>query len=247
MKNIFYLLLLFTQVFWAQDAFEKANRLYQKDKFQEAIAEYETILNTKNHAAEVYFNLGNAYYKLNKIAPSIYNYEKALQLNPNYEDAKNNLRFAQNMTIDEIKPIERVGFGKTIENFTSKHSYDDWGKIAIGFSVAFLLFFIAYYFLSNTTLKRIFFIGMFFALLGMVASVSFAFSEKKRIENDKPAIIFAEKVVAKATPKDSAKDSFTLHEGTKVQILQVANEWLKIQLSDERIGWITKDAIKELK
>ena len=247
MKNILYIFLLFTQVFWAQNAFEKGNALYKKDKFQEAITEYESILNSKNHSAEVYFNLGNAYYKLNKVAPSIYNYEKALLLNPNYGEAKNNLRFAQNMTIDEIKPIERVGFGKTVDDFTSQHTFDDWGKTAIGFSVVFLLFFVAYYFFSNTILKRIFFIGMFFALIGLVFSVSFAVSEKSRVENDKPAIIFAERIVVKSSPKESAKDSFTLHEGTKVQILETSNDWRKIQLADERVGWISKEALKEIK
>jgi len=247
MKNIIYIFLFFTQVFWAQNAFEKGNALYKKDKFQEAITEYESILNTKNHSAEVYFNLGNAYYKLNKVAPSIYNYEKTLLLNPNYGEAKNNLRFAQNMTIDEIKPIERVGFGKTVDDFTSQHTFDDWGKIAIGFSVVFLLFFVAYYFFSYTILKRIFFIGMFFALIGLVFSVSFAVSEKSRVEKDKPAIIFAERITAKANPKESAKDSFTLHEGTKVQILEISNDWRKIQLADERVGWISKEALKEIK
>jgi tetratricopeptide (TPR) repeat protein len=247
MKNILYIFLLFTQVFWAQDAFNKGNALYQKDKFQEAITEYETILNTKNHSAEVYFNLGNAYYKLNRVAPSIYNYEKALMLNPNYEEAKNNLKFAQNMTIDEIKPVERVGFGRTIEKFTSMHTYDDWAKITIGFSIVFLLFFIAYYFSSKTILKRIFFVGMFLIIIGLIVSVSSAISEKSRFDKDKPAIIFAESVAVKANPKESAKDSFILHEGTKVQVLETSNDWRKIQLADERIGWISIEALKEIK
>lgn len=247
MKNILYIFLLFTQVFWAQNAFEKGNELYKKDKFAEAVKEYESILRTQNHSAEVYFNLGNAYYKLNQVAPAIYNFEKALQLNPNYEEAKNNLTFAQNMTIDEIKPVERVGFGRTIEKFTSMHTYDEWAKITIGFSIAFLLFFIAYYFSSKTVLKRIFFVGMFLILIGLMISVSSAISEKSRFDNDKPAIIFAERIEVKSEPKETSKKAFMLHEGTKVQVIESQNNWKKIQLADERVGWISKETLKEIK
>ena len=247
MKNILYIFLLFTQVFWAQSAFDKGNELYKNDKFSEAIKEYESILRTQNHSAEVYFNLGNSYYKLNQVAPSIYNYEKALQLNPGYEEAKNNLKFAQNMTIDEIKPVEKIGFGRTIENFTSMHSYDEWAKITVGFSIVFLLFFIAYYFSSKTLLKRIFFVGMFLILIGLIISVSCAISEKSRFDNDKPAIIFAERIEVKSEPKETSNEAFILHEGTKVQVLETKKDWRKIQLADERIGWVDKRVLKEIK
>lgn len=247
MKNILYIYLLFTQVFWAQSAFDKGNELYKNDKFAEAIKEYESILRTQNHSAEVYFNLGNSYYKLNQVAPSIYNYEKALQLNPGYEEAKNNLKFAQNMTIDEIKAVEKIGFGRTIENFTSMHSYDEWAKITVGFSIVFLLFFIAYYFSSKTLLKRIFFVGMFLILIGLMVSVSSAISEKSRFDNDKPAIIFAERIEVKSEPKETSKEAYILHEGTKVQVLETKKDWRKIQLADERIGWVDKRVLKEIK
>ncbi|WDO13723.1 tetratricopeptide repeat protein [Flavobacterium sp. WW92] len=247
MKNVFYILLLFTQIFWAQDNFEAGNKLYRQDKFEEAVKAYENVLKTKKHSAELYFNLGNAYYKLNKTAPAIYNYEKALLLNPGYSEAKNNLQFAQNMTIDEIKPVQEVGFGKVIHDFTSSHTYDGWAKIAIGFSVIFLLFFIGYYFSAATMLKRIFFVGLFIALIGLIISVASAIAEKTRYENDKPAIIFADTISVKNEPKENADDAFILHEGTKVQVIEVLDNWRKIQLADEKEGWISKEALKEIK
>lgn len=247
MKNVFYILLLFTQIFWAQDNFEAGNKLYRQDKFEEAVKAYENVLKTKKHSAELYFNLGNAYYKLNKTAPAIYNYEKALLLNPGYSEAKNNLQFAQNMTIDEIKPVQEVGFGKVIHDFTSSHTYDGWAKIAIGFSVIFLLFFIGYYFSAATMLKRIFFVGLFISLVGLIVSVASAIAEKTRYENDKPAIIFSDTIGVKNEPKENADDAFILHEGTKVQVIEVLDNWRKIQLADEKEGWINKDALKEIK
>lgn len=247
MKNIVYILLLFTQVFWAQDNFEAGNKLYRQEKFEEAVKAYESVLKTKQHSAELYYNLANAYYKLNKTAPAIYYYEKALLLNPNYSDAKNNLQFAQNMTIDDIKPVQQVGFGKIIHDFTSSYTYDGWAKIAIGFSVLFLLFFIGYYFSAATWLKRIFFVGLFVALIALVISIASSIAEKASYENDKPAIIFADTVGIKNEPKENADNAFMLHEGTKVQIIETLDNWRKIQLADEKEGWVNKDALKEIK
>ena len=247
MKNIVYILLLFTQVFWAQDNFEAGDKFYRQDKFEEAVKAYENVLKTKQHSAELYYNLGNAYYKLNKTAPAIYNYEKALLLNPDYSDAKNNLQFAQNMTIDDIKPVQQVGFGKIIHDFTSSYTYDGWAKIAIGFSILFLLFFVGYYFSATTLLKRIFFVGLFVALIALVVSVASAIAEKASYENDRPAIIFADTVGIKNEPKENADNAFMLHEGTKVQIIETLDNWRKIQLADEKEGWVSKDALKEIK
>ena len=196
---------------------------------------------------ELYYNLGNAYYKLNKIAPSIYNYEKALLLNPNDVASKNNLRFAQNMTIDEIKPVIEVGFRKSVNDFTLKYTADEWAKISIAISFVFLLFFIAYYFSENTILKRIFFVGLLLALITLISTVSLAIKSKNLTEANRPAIVFEEITLVKLEPRNSAKDVFTLHEGTKVQVLEDKDNWKKIQLADERIGWISKNAIKELK
>lgn len=247
MKNLIYIFLLFTQVFWAQNAFQEGNKFYQEEKFEEAVTAYESILKSKKESVELYYNLGNAYYKLNKIAPSIYNYEKALLLNPKDIASKNNLRFAQNMTIDEIKPVVEVGFRKTINDFTLKNTADEWAKFSIGISFVFLVFFIAYYFFENTILKRIFFVGLGLAFLVLIATVFLSIRSKNLTEANRPAIVFAEITLVKLEPKNSAKDVFTLHEGTKVHVLEEAENWKKIQLADERTGWIAKDAIKELK
>ncbi|PZO28049.1 MAG: BatE protein, partial [Flavobacteriaceae bacterium] len=177
----------------------------------------------------------------------IYYYEKALLLNPGYSDARNNLQFAQNMTIDDIKPVQQVGFGKIIHDFTSSYTYDGWAKIAIGFSILFLLFFIGYYFSAATWLKRVFFVGLFVALIALIVSVASAIAEKTSYENDKPAIIFADTVGVKNEPKENADNAFVLHEGTKVQIIETLDNWRKIQLADEKEGWVNKDVLKEIK
>ena len=111
--------------------FKEANALYNGGQYAEAIDIYNEILNSGKHSVELYFNLGNAHYKLNNIAPSIYFYEKALQLSPNDEDVKNNLAFAQNMTIDDIDIIPETGLARFLNALTHYLSFDNCFKNSI--------------------------------------------------------------------------------------------------------------------
>ncbi len=247
MKYIFFILLFSTQISFAQNGFEKGNTNYQKGNYKEAVAAYETVLKQNKHSSELYFNLGNAYYKLNKVAPSIYNYEKALVLNPNNKDAINNLKFAQKRTIDEIKVIPKVGFAKLIRDFTGVYHFNTWAWISVGLAVGFLLFFIGYYFSQVTVSKRIFFFGMFVLFILVFVSMTSAFFEKSYFDNEKPAIVFAEKTDVTSEPRNGDKPIFVLHEGTKVFVFETVGRWKKIQLTDGTEGWIESSTIREVK
>ncbi len=248
MKNILYLFLLLSQVFFAQGSFEKGNALYQKGQYLQAAQTYESIIKEdKQHSAELYFNLGNCYYKLNKVALSIYNYEKALVLKPNDAETLNNLKFAKKLTIDEIKEIPKVGFAKLVQNFTGIFNYDNWAWISVGIAFAFLLSFIGYYFSQLTLSKRIYFIGMFVLLFALVLSVSAGIIEKDRFNNDCPAIVFAEMAEVRSEPQKGGSSIFLLHEGAKVYVKETLENWKKIELTDGTEGWIDASAIKEVK
>ncbi len=247
MKKILLLLLFTSQVFWAQNAFEQGNQYYQKENYQAAISSFERIINTGKQSAELYFNLGNCYYKLHKVAPAVYNYEKALLLNPNDNEIKTNLDFARKMAIDDIKVIPKVGFNKLVADFTSAYYYDTWAWIAVAFAVFSLLFFMGYYFSEKTIVKRVFFLGMFVWILGIGVATAAGFYEKGRDENERPAIVFADTAAVKSEPKATAADSFVLHEGSKVFILESIANWKKVELTDETTGWIEESAIKEIK
>ena len=226
---------------------EKGNALYQKGSYNEAIAAYESVLSSKKQSAELYFNLGNCYYKLNKVAPAIYNYEKALVLAPNDSEIHNNLKFAQKMAIDEIKEVPKVGFAKLLRDFTAVFYYDTWAWIAVSFSSLFLIFFIGYYFSQTTLSKRIFFIGMFVLVFLILISVMAAVFEKNHYENERPAIIFDEVAEVKGEPKSTAADVYVLHEGTKVYVQEALDNWKKIELTDGSEGWIESASIREVK
>lgn len=249
MKKLVYIFitLFFVQATLAQDAFTKANELYRKHKYAEAAQEYEAVLKGKQESAEVYFNLGNAYYKLGKIAPSVYNFEKALLLSPNYKDAQINLGYAKKMAIDDIKEVPKVGFSKMLYNLTGTYHYNTWAWIAVGFAFGVLAMFVGYYFAGTTLIKRIFFVGMFVALLVIIISVLSAVFVKSVTSKQRPAIVFAEVVAVKAEPAQNAEDAFVLHEGTTVSILEEVDNWKKIELADDSVGWIENSAIKEVK
>lgn len=247
MKKILILLLFVSQVIGAQNAFEQGNNFYQKENYPAAISSFESIIHSGKQSAEVYFNLGNCFYKIHKVAPAIYNYEKALLLNPNDAEIKTNLDFARKMAIDDIKVIPKVGFNKVIADFTSHYYYDTWAWIAVTFAFLFLLFFVGYYFSHKTSLKRLFFIGMFGWLVAMIISIASGFYEKNRNDNERPAIVFSETAAVKSEPKAAAADAFVLHEGTKVFILESIANWKKVELTDETTGWIEESAIKEIK
>ncbi|WP_431132719.1 tetratricopeptide repeat protein [Psychroserpens mesophilus] len=250
MKKLSYILtFLLSTLAFAQNnqLFDEANTLYNDANYTEALEKYKTILDSGEHSAELYFNIANAHYKLNHIAPSIYYYEKALLLKPNDKDIKNNIAFARNMTVDAIDSVPEVGIAKLIKNVTNVMSYDAWAKTAVVFVILFVVLFIAYYFTYSTSKKRIAFLTSNVSLLLAIVSLVFAFHKFKLVSNDQPAIVFAQQTTIKSEPNLRSTEAFVLHEGTKVQVLDTVSDWKKIKLSDGKTGWIMNDDIKMLK
>ncbi len=248
MKTLKFILLFFLPILmFGQTSFDKANELYKQENYQKAIDTYEEILESGQHSVELYYNLGNTYYKLNKIAPAIYNYEKALLLEPNNSDVKNNLKFVQNMMIDSFTEIPKVGFSNWLSGFTSVYHYDVWANIAIGFSFLVLLSFIGYYFISRMVLKRTFFGLALFFLVCSVLSVMIASFEKNQNQNYNPAIVFSESVIVRAEPNPSSANAALMHEGTKVYILESLDNYYKVELPNGVKGWVLQTTVKPLK
>lgn len=247
MKIIYLFFLLISSMVMGQSVFDQGNEHYRKGNYEEAIRSYESIIRDGKHSCDLYFNLANSYYKLSQIGPSIYYYEKALLISPNDKDIQNNLKFAKAKTIDEIKEVPKVGFEKLLQNITGLFHYNSWSLLAIGFSVLFFLLFLGYYFSGASLYKRIFFLGMFIIPIFIVLSVFSAWFEHHLYEQEQPAIVFAEVIEVKNEPRENATEAFTIHEGTKVFIMESLDNWHKIQLADESEGWISAESIKPLK
>ncbi len=246
--TLFFLLVVCLSVSAQNESlFDEATEAYNEGSYEKAVENYLEILENGQHSAELYFNLGNCYYKLNQIAPSIYYYEKALLLKPNDPETKNNLTYAQNMTLDAIDKIPETGLAKIKKDLTGFLSFNQWAKITVVFMVLFVLLYIAFYFFRYSSRKRIAFIASMVAFLISIISIIFAFVQYNEFKSDRPAIVFSEEIAVRSEPNDRSLEIFTLHEGAKVNILEELNDFNKIQIADGKTGWLPKESIKTLK
>lgn len=250
MKKLQFILILFIG-FWGfsqnQSLFELGNKAYNEGAYQDAVKHYQQILNNGEHSAELYYNLGNTYYKLNEIAPSIYFYEKALLLNPSDSDIKNNLVYAKNMTLDAIAILPETGLTKIYKSATSYFSFEEWAYASVVFMSLFVLCYLLYYFLRYATHKRIAFVAGLLCLIIALITIGIAYSKYKIFSSDQPAIVFDKEVIIKSEPNTTSAETFRLHEGTKVFILDQLGEWKKIKIADGKTGWLIEKSIKSLK
>ena len=223
-----------------------ADTEYQKGNYQQAIRDYEEILKN-GESAEIYFNLGNAYYRTDNITKAVLNYERARLLSPGDDDINFNLQFARSKTIDKITPQSEMFFVtwyKSLVNFTS---VDNWAKTGILCIVMALLLVLLYLFGPQLMLRKIgFFGGLAFFVIFLLSNL-FAFQQKQALDNRTGAIIMAPSVNIKKTPAKNSTDQFVLHEGTRVDIIDKGmTDWRCIRVGDGREGWIETKAIEEI-
>lgn len=249
MKNVIYILLFFTQAMIAQspeELFDKANKQYKDGLYKEAISTYDSIEKLGYISSELFYNLGNSYYKLNQVAPTIYNYERALILDPLNEDAQNNLVFAKRLTIDNIEELPKTILDKIDESIIKKLSYNQWAILIVVFSFLGSLLFLAFYYANKPSQKRFYFITSALSFLLFIVVFVVTMKEYNESASKIEAIVFAQQVVIKNAPTNNSDDVFTLHEGTKVMILDAVDNWKKIKIADGKIGWVTQDNLKLL-
>lgn len=249
MKKILILLMtLVTFISFSQNSekFEKGKTHYKEANYEAAIGAWESILESGEHSAALYYNLGNAYFKAEQIGPSIYYYEKALQLAPNDSEIKNNLAIAQSRTIDAIEPVPENFFSTWLKKIADIFTFDGWAWVTVFFVLSFTVLFLLYYYSSLSSKKRLLFALSFIALFFAIASLSFAFITYDKIENEHTVIVFAQSTQVRSEPLNRSEVSFVLHEGTKVTITEEEDEWSRILLADGKEGWILKKDLKEL-
>lgn len=250
-KALYIIVVFFVFTAHAQDSFEmaafaKANQAYTAENYDLAIAGYEQILKTGQHSAEVYFNLGNAYYKINAVGPAIYNYEKSLQLDPENADVINNLQFANQMKIDAIEATNTQSIQSDLSSFITSLSVDEWAYFSIVIFLFTILSAILYFYAQTVGKKRLFFIITFLGILFSAISIAAAFYVKDSLKDQQYAIVYTQEFITREEPKENSAASFTLHEGTKVEVLEEFNEWALVLLSNGSKAWIPLDKIKKL-
>lgn len=249
MKNVFFLLLIIANAITGQNVdslFVSGNELYRNGKFEAAIEKYKEIESQDAVSSELYLNLGNAYYKLNKVGPTIFYYEKALKLNPLNVDVKNNLVFAKRLALDNIEEVPKTIFQRFNKNYLKKLSYNEWAIVVVIFSFIASIFFLFFYFGYSPVKKRIYFTTSIISFIVLVFAVFITYSQFNQAKNNREAIVFAEKTEVRNAPTLNSEEVFTLHEGTKVMVLDAIDNWKKIKIADGKLGWIIADEIKLL-
>ena len=226
--------------------FVQANELYRQENYTEALKAYEEIEAMDQESWALYYTIGNIHYKMNRVAPAIFYYEKALKLRPDQQDVRFNLEFANQMVLDNIEPLPRNLGQRFMDAVILKLTYETWAKIAVGLAFLFALLFLMYHFSYSTGKKIFYFISSIVTVILVTTSVFFAFRNQLYVKNNREAIIFATEAEVMNAPTTTSEAYFELHEGTKVTVLESLDNWKKIRIADGKIGWIEEKDLKEI-
>ncbi len=229
-----------------ESIFSQANELYNKGSYIEAINNYKEIIKNDFHSAELYYNLGNAYYRLDSIASSVYYYEKALQLNPNDREIIDNLALVNKTLVDEIDPITTPLIESILKSLSNIFYFETWGYISIFFSFLIVALFLSYYFANSSRIKRLTFVLLCISSILMLASLINGNKGYDNYVNNEYAIIYSYETDLKTEPNFRSETLFMLHEGTKVQVIENYNNWIKVRLVNGQIGYIQLIDVKIL-
>ena len=222
----------------------EADSAYSNGQFQQAIKLYEELL-TEGVSAELYYNLGNAYYRTEDITHAILAYERALQLQPGDGDIRFNLQIAQSKTIDKIAPESEMFFVTWYRSLVNMRSVDGWARMAVVTLLLAVVLLLLYLFSRPLWLRKLGFFGGLVMVVGFVLSNIFAWQQKQEADHHRGAIILESAVSVKSTPSASGTDLFILHEGTKVSVTDnTMKEWREVRVADGKQGWVMASQIE---
>ena len=251
MKNIFtYLFIFIGFAALSQESessvLEQANQLYSSEKYQEAVNLYEQLVNAGNESVELYFNLGNAYYKTNDAVHAILYYERALLLDPHDEDITFNLRIANQYVVDNIEELPTPFFLRWRESVVNMYPVDTWATISLVSFLLFLVLFGFFLFSRSVGIKRFSFLTGIVFFIFCCFTFSFSSKQKKKIVERDYAIVLCPRVTVKSSPSSTGTDLFLIHDGLKVQITDSLSNWKEIRLADGNQGWLTDSCIVKI-
>lgn len=243
--NIFYLLIFLSSLTKANSnsIMQTANEYYKNNRYQLAIEEYNKLLLDGFEGTSLYYNLGNAHYRLGKVGYAILYYEKALKLSPNDEDVKHNLALAKLNLKDKVDTLPPFFIFNLWEGILAAFSVTGWTIIVYIIFILVLIVFVVYFFSRSVTEQRIsFFTGIGLTVI-LLLTISLLIVKMNKEFNTKDGVIIETSVIVKSSPDYSSKDSFQIHEGLKVRIEDNVDDWVKIRLDDGKIGWITEKSL----
>jgi len=221
----------------ADTLFQAANTLYDQSRYAEALDAYQKILRAGYESPELYLNMGNAAYQLNRKGPAVYYYEKALRLDPHFEAARSNLELVRRGLVDHFTPLPQSFFHRLYLGYAQLLSLHTWGMISLTAIWLALVFGGFYLFSKRPDRKRSFF-GLALVMIIIWAMAYLGFTGAKHQALVPVGIIQAQETHRYQAPSLSAGTSGKIHEGTRVQILQKQKDWLQVRTVDGNTFWI---------
>ena len=217
----------------------KGVQAYTDGRWSECTESLKALESVGVVSPELYYNLGNAYFKSGDYPHAILYYERTLKISPSFEDARINLDFANSLIRDKIDAVPEF----VLKSWAWKMCYlmpsDFWALISIVLFAAALALFLVFRLGASRGLRRTGFYCSIVALILSASSFGMAQWQRNSYLKADGAIVMKPVASVKSSPsRDSSKDLFVLHEGTKVTVLDTVGEWKNISLSDGRQGWI---------
>ena len=225
---------------------DEANKLYSDENYTEAAKAYENILSQGQESYELYYNLGNAYFKSNILPKAILNYERALLLTNNDEDVIYNLQIANSYIIDKIEVLDEFFMRTWYNSIISVLPVETWGVISIISFILTLLVALLFLFTKKSPVKKACFgiglISVFITIISLVFGYSQYHKQTKRVN----AIVMSPTVTGKSTPDESGTDLFIIHEGLKVSVTDNLGDWVEVKLSNGSKGWVLESSVDNI-
>ncbi len=226
--------------------FEEANRLYLEQKYDAAISRYESVIKNGYESGEVYFNLGNAYFKSGKLQHAILNFERAKKIIPNDDDVNFNLQLANVQLIDKVESIPDLFIYQWFNSLLSVFTLETMIWLIYILFLGVLGSFSVFLFARKYEHKRYSLMsGMILSFLLVVGIANFLI-QSYRQSNSTFAIVMTDVANIKSAPDSKGNDLFVIHRGLKVQLLDSVNKWSKIRLADGKVGWIPEGEVESI-
>ncbi len=227
------------------DIFKKANKEYHNRDYQQAISDYLSIVNQNYTSPELYFNLGNCYYRTDSDGKAILFYEKAKRLSPSDKDIALNIQLANLKVTDKIESMNDFILVQWWHNLIRSSTANEWAIWAIITLWLTLSTVLLFFFSPSIILRKA---GFFSAIIFLVilAFLFVATISRSHFDDQKYAIILSSSVHVMSEPDEQSKELFVLHEGVKVKILNSSYNYMNIELPDDKQGWVEDDALGEI-
>jgi tetratricopeptide repeat protein len=222
------------------------DNLYQKGNYVQAVKGYEKLLK-QGESAALYYNLGNCYYRLDNIPHAVLSYERAQRLAPSDEDIRFNLQLAQSKTIDNLTPESEMIFVTWYKALVNLFSIDSWAYLSLVCLFISIVALVVYLFVDIEILRKLSKIVLPLFFFFFLINTFFAIQQVYLLDSETHGIIMSPSAVVRKMPDQKSADSFILHEGSKVRIIDNSmSQWTEIKLSDGRQGWIKADNVEAI-